>query len=630
MTEYDTLPKLLLYRAQETGDKVAMRYKNLGIWEEYTWNDYLREVRYFALGLERIGFARGDRLAIIGENDPEWYWAELSGQALGGITVGIFSDTVSSEVNYLVSHSESKFVVASDQEQVDKLLEIKDEVPHVKKIIYWDYKGMNDYDDELLISWEEVRNLGKEYEAEDAKAFMDRVFSGKADDTALFLYTSGTSGKQKGAMRSHQNMITSALIWSKDLEITEIDRHFSFYSPAWITEQLEGIAVSLVSGQMCHFPENSDTASRDMREVGPTIFFTASRIWEGLASTIQVRINDASRLKRFFYNVFMPVGQKMAGHIKKREKPGLGFRLLYEIADLLVFARLRDRMGLLKVREGLTAGALLSPEAFGYFWALGIPIRQVYGLTEFAPITMHQKDDIDEDTIGRPIKGVEVKISEEGEILAKGEGLFKGYYNNLEETEEAIRDGWFHTGDWGMINEKGHVIVYDRLKSAVKLKTGQKFAPQYIESRLKFSPYINDAIIFGGENYDYVTVIINIEFANVTKWADKNKVNYSTFTDLSQRDQVYDLIHEEIKRVNKNIKKESRITRFTNLYKQLDADEEELTRTRKVKRNVFEEKYKALIDGLYSDESEIQVETMVRYRDGKTSVINMPVQFKNV
>jgi long-chain acyl-CoA synthetase len=416
----------------------------------------------------------------------------------------------------------------------------------------------------------------------------------------------------------------------EELKNTDSDRHFSFYSPAWIVEQHDGIATSMVSSQVTYFPEGPDTAINDMREVGPTIFFAATRIWEGLASTIQVKITDASWIKRFVYALFLPLGGKMADFTMKREKPGLLFRLLHKLADLIVFARLRDRMGLLKVRAAVTAGALLSPEAFRYFWSLGIPIRQSYGLTEIAPITLHRGDDIDRNTDGLPITNVEVKVDEEGEILVRGKGLFVGYYKNEDATEEALRNGWFHTGDWGNINERGHIVVFDRLKDAVSLKSGHKFAPQYIESQLKFSPYINDAVVIGGENYDYVTVIINIEFANVSKWADKNHINYLTFTDLSQKDEVYDLIHEEIKKVNRNLPPETRVKRFANLYKQLDPDEAELTRTRKVKRKVFEERYRPVIDGLYGDERFVEVETEVRYRDGKVSLIKTSVKIRDV
>ncbi|MDY7035907.1 MAG: AMP-binding protein, partial [Thermodesulfobacteriota bacterium] len=343
---------------------------------------------------------------------------------------------------------------------------------------------------------------------------------------------------------------------------------------------------------------------------------------------IQIKILDASWLKKFIYNLFLPVGQKTADIVMKKQKAGVKFRILHRIADMLVFARLRDKMGLRHVRDALTAGALLSADAFGYFWALGIPIRQVYGLSEMAPITMHRREDLDENTIGVPVPGVELKITREGEIAVRGKGMFRGYFKNPEATQEALRDGWFHTGDWGHINENGHLIIFDRLKDAVRLKTGHKFAPQYIESQLKFSPYINDAIVIGDENYDYVTLIINIEFANVSKWADKHQVNYLTFTDLSQKDEVYDLINGEIKRVNKNLPQETRVKRFANLYKQLDADEAELTRTRKVKRNVFEEKYKAIIDALYGEDKMIEMEAEVRYRDGKTSFIRTSVQIR--
>ena len=564
--EFDTLPKLLVKCAREAGDKVSMVKKTLGIWKEYTWNDYLTEVKYFALGLEQLGFARGDKLAIVGDNEPEWYWAELAGQSLGGVVVGIFSDAIASEIEYLLRHSGSQFVVASDQEQVDKLLDLKDGLPGIKKVIFWDYQGLDSDDDPILVSWDTLRDLGEKFDREHPGAFDEHVSAGNGDDVCLYMYTSGTSGVQKGAIRTHMSFINAALLWKEEFGIIDDDRRLSFYSPAWILEQVEGVAASLVSGQKCFFPENAGTAMRDMREVGPTMFFTASRIWEGLASTIQIRIIDSSRLKRFVFNTFLPFGQKMSRIALEKRKPPFWLHLLYKVGDFLVFAQLRDRMGLLKVRAGITAGALLSPEAFGYFWAIGIPIRQVYGLTEMAPIAMHTRDDIDENTLGSVPRGVEAKITEEGEVIARGNCMFSGYYDNPEANEEALRDGWFYTGDWGHFDDKGHLLIFDRLKSAVVMKNGSKLAPQYLESRLKFSPYINDAIVIGGGEYDFVSVLINIEFDNVAKWADKRGLNYLTFTDLSQKNDVCDLIREEINKLNDKIPEEMHIRKFINLY----------------------------------------------------------------
>ena len=630
LSSNDTLPKLLVKMARERGAKKAMFHKDLGVWQEYSWDEYLTEVKYFALGLKNLGLERGARLSILGDNDPHWYWAELAAQSLGAVPVGIFSDAITSELHYLMTNSDSTFLIASDQEQIDKALEIQDRTPLIKKVIFWEYNGLDNYDDPILMSWEDVRDLGKSSDRDHPDAFLDEVSQGKGEDVCFILYTSGTSGAQKGAMRTHRNYLSGAVPWVKELGLTEKDRHFAFYSPAWIVEQHDGIGASLVSGQVTYFPESADTALTDMREVGPTIFFSASRIWEGLCSTIQVKIMDASWFNRFVYNLLLPIGKKKADLVMKKERQSLWFGLLHKFADTLVFARLRDRMGLLRIRAGVTAGALLSPDAFQYFWTLGIPIRQVYGLTEMAPITMHQGGDLDKNTIGTPMSGVEVRQSEDGEIQVKGENCFVGYYNKPEASEEALEGGWFHTGDWGYLNDNGHLIIYDRLKDAVKLKTGHRFAPQYIESQLKFSPYINDAVVIGGEEYNYVSVIINIEFDNISKWADKNRVNYLTFTDLSQKKEVYDLVHREIKRINENLPEETRVKRFANLYKQLDADEAELTRTRKVKRNVFEDKYRAVIDALYGSQSTIDVETEVKYRDGKTSRIRTSVSIRDV
>ena len=627
----DTLPKLLLRNYRRWGNKkIGMEKKELGIWQTYTWKDYYENVKYFSLGLINLGFKPEDKLSILGDNSPEWYWAQLAAEAAHGAIAGIFTDSIPSEVKFIIENSDSKFIVVSDQEQVDKILEIKNDLPLLEKVIYWDPTGLNGYDDPILISLKNVIAFGMEYDRENPEAFEANVKKGKGADIAIILYTSGTSGLPKGVIRTHHNIVTAGHIWCHFSGIDDSWVHLSFYPPAWITEQMVGIAGALWAGHKVSFPESPDTAEDDLREIGPTVFLTAPRIWEGLSSMVQAKISDASLLKRFIYRLFLPVGYKMAGFIKRGEEPTLFWKALNSIAYLLVFRPVKDKLGLLKNKLACTAGALLSPDAFDYFWAIGIRLQQVYGLTEIAPITMQMVDNsVSELDTGPPVPGVEIKISEDGEILIKSEDLlFPGYYNQEDKTKEAIKDGWFHTGDAGYINKEGHLTIIDRLSDLACLPDGTKYSPQFIESRLKFSPYIKDAIILGGEEKPKVTALVGVDLQNVGRWAERNKIAFTTFTDLSQRPKVYDLIQSELERVNKTLPAESRITRFANLYKELDPDEAELTRTRKLRRGFFEETYGDIVDGLYSGTKHVEIDAIVKYRDGKTGGLKTTVEIR--
>ena len=631
MANADTLPKLMLEKYREFGEKkVAMLHKDRGIWQQFSWNDYYNKAKYFSLGLLVLGMEKGDSISIIGDNEPEWYWSELAAMSIGGVVVGIYTDSIPEELKFIVSHSESKFVVASDQEQVDKVLQIKNDLPLLKKVIYWDFKGLSSYDDPILISWDEVVDLGRSYEIDHSGIFEELVERGEGTDLALIMYTSGTTGLPKGVMRTHASFIVGAEAWAKELKVTEADRRFSFYPPAWILEQHEGVAVSLFSGQVVGFPESPDTAFNDLRDLGPTIFFAGSRIWEDLASQVQMRITESTVLKRFAYHLFLPIGFRVSERRMKKRSLGIILTVLYWLAGLIVFRQLRDKLGLRNVREAYTAGAVLSPEALRFFRAMGIPIKQSYGATEIAPVTMHMKDKFQPETSGEPLEGVEIKISKEGEILAKGPTMFSGYYKNAEETQKAIREGWFHTGDGGYITDDGELVVLDRLKDFHELKNGAKYAPQFIESRLKFSPYIKDAVVLGGSERDFIAVLIDIKFDNTSKWAERRNISYTTFADLSQKPEIYSLIAKEINRVNKFLPPETRIKRFANLYKELDPDEAELTRTRKVRRSFFEDRYKSLVSGLYSGAENLRLETEVKYRDGKTGHLKTTVHFMSL
>ena len=628
MDKNDTHPKLLnSWYGKVSDQQVCQVKKDFGIWQRYTWADYYHQVKYFSLGLINLGFKWGDKLAIVGDNEPEWPWAQIAAQAAGGIVVGIYTDCTASEIKYVLQNSEPTIVVAGDQEQVDKLLGIKDELPTVKKIVYWEAQGLVHYEEPILMYWSRVLELGKEFEKKYPRLFDENVAKGKGSDPAIILYTSGTTGLPKGVIRTHQSLLEAAKMWCEVYVTTVEDERVSFYPPAWILEQHEGISVQLYSGQKGSYPETVDTATTDLRERGPTSFFTSPRIWEGMASNVQAKIADTGILQRFCYKLLLPIGYKIADFKLQGKSINLGWKLLYAIADLLLFRPLRDRIGLLKVKRAFTSGALLSPDAITFFTALGLSIRQLYGLTEMAPVCGHMEE-IDPITSGPPLPGCWVRIDDNGEILVKGEGLFSGYYGDIERTKEKIVNGWFYTGDAGYVDGKGHLVVIDRAEDLEKLPSGGKFSPQYIESRLRFSPYIKDSVVIGGEEKPFIGALIVIDLPNVGKWAEQKNIAFTTFTDLSQKPQVYDLIHEEIARVNRSLPKEMRMKKFVNFYKELDPDEAELTRTRKIRRSFLEERYGELIRGLYRNEKQLFVETEVKYRDGRQAILKTTVQVK--
>ncbi len=627
----DTFPKLLLKNARRFGDKkVAMREKYLGIWQEYTWKEYYEHVKWFSLGLRELGFKRGDKLAIIGDNRPEWVFSELAAQSLGGISVGLYQDSILKEVAYIINHSDATFVVAEDQEQVDKILEIKSETPQVKKVIYYDPKGMRNYRDNLLLYFYDVLEMGREVDEKDPNLFDRLVEEGKGSDIAIISYTSGTTGFPKGSMLTFNNMINMAVNLMKVDPRSEDEEYLSFLPMAWMGEQMMTISSALIACFTVNFPEEPETVQENIREIGPHVIFSPPRIWENLCATVQVKIMDATWLKRKVYNIFMPVGYKMADYKFSKEKPPLYMKILYKLAYILLFRALKDRLGFCRIKHAYTGGAALGPDTFRFFHALGINLKQIYGQTEIAGIScLHRDDDIDFNTVGKPIPGTEIKISENGEILSRSNSVFAGYYKNEEATKETLKDGWLHSGDAGYIDEKGHLVVIDRLKDLMELADGTKFSPQFIENKLKFSPYIKEAMVVG-KGRPYITAIINIDYGIVGKWAEDRLISYTTYTDLASKDQVYDLIEAEVNRVNKDLPEKARIRKFILLYKELDADDDELTRTRKLRRRFIGEKYKKIIESLYQDVKNIDVEATIKYQDGRTQDIRTTLKIREV
>jgi long-chain acyl-CoA synthetase len=631
MREADTAPKLLLQSYQKYGDKrIALRKKEFGVWQAHTWKDYYEHVKYFCLGLISLGLGREDKVAIIGDNEPEWYFADLAVQSAGAMAVGIYTDSAAPEVKYVVGHSDSKFVVAKDQEQVDKMLSIKDELPKVEKVIYWDPRGLWDYDDPILTSFPEVEEMVKRYEEAHHGAFEQLVEQGKADDICLLMYTSGTTGEPKGALITHKGLITTTRITELGVGFFETDTSFSFLPPAWMADHYYNIVPQLMYGFTVNFPEEPETVAENLREVGPRVLLFGSRQWEMTAAAIQARVEASGALNRFLFNRFLPVGYKVVNARFGEKKISPFWKFLYKLGDLLVFAPLRDKHGFTKIRACHSGGGVLSPDIMRFFYAIGVPILNGYGLSETGGIAVPQVGNVKLESVGRVPPLMEVKITDEAEIICRGPSLFHGYYKDPETTQRVMRDGWFHTGDAGYIDEEGYVYFWDRVKDLSELAGGVRFAPQYVESRLKFSPYIKDVMAIGDPDTPFVTAIVNIDFDNVAKWAERHRIVFTTFVDLTGKEQVYDLIQKDVERVNTGLPEAARIKKFVLLHKEFDPDEAELTRSRKLRRGFLRERYKELLDAMYSDKKEVAVEAQVKYRDGRTGTISTTLKIRSI
>jgi len=627
---WDTIPNLVVRNNQQWNLKTAVCIKNFGIWRKYSWAEYFEKVRYFSLGLVKLGLGRGDVVCIIGDNEPEWFWGEFATQAAGGICTGIFVDSIPSEVEYIAQHSNSSFAIVNDQEQTDKFLKIRSNLPKLKKIIYWDPKGLKHYDDPMLISFTRVIELGREYEKKHPNLFEQNVAEGKPDDIAFIYYTSGTTGLPKGACLTHRSLIKTARAFIDRYPLYEEDDLMSNFPAAWVGDSFFATIPHLLTGARLNFPEEPETIAEDTREVGPDFVIYGPRQWESIVSDIQVKMIDAHPLKRFFYDLFMPLGYKMADMQLGGRKPNLFWKALYQIAYLLLFRPLKDRLGLSKVRFAVTGSSVLSLDTFRLIHAIGIELRQNYGSTEAGYISSHGKGEIRFESVGRPAMGTEVRITNEGELLVRSDCMFSGYHKDKTKTDETLVDGWCRTGDAVNIDERGHLIFMDRLVHMGELSTGTKYAPQYIEGRLRFSPYIKDAMVIGGKDKDFVSAIINMDFTMVGKWAERSRLPYTTFVDLSQKKEVANLVEKDLLRVNGYLPEPSRVKKFVLLHKEFDPDEAELTRTRKLRREFMEERYKDLIRAMYGEGDEVKVEAPVTYRDGRKGVVTTSIKVRTV
>jgi len=617
-----TLCHFILENLRRNPRKAALREKDHGIWQETRWDRFAEKIVRLARYFEAVGLQRGENIAIIGDNKPEWVIAELAAQLLGAIPVGIYQDSVTAEVQYLLEASDAAIVVAEDQEQVDKALDVLDRLPRIRKILYYDDRGMYQYQHDILIDFEKALEAHPLSGEETAAYLEEKIAALSADDVAIMCTTSGTTAKPKLAMLTHRNLLFMAeSLAEADPKFAE-DEFVSFLPLPWIGEQMMGVVSALRFGFTVNFPESAETMQADMKEIGPHFIFSPPRVWENMASTVQMKIMDASPLKRFVYHRLLPIGYKYAECKFAKTEPGIGLRLAYRLAYLVLFRKLKERLGFSFLRSAMSGGAALGPDTFKFFHALGVNLKQIYGQTEISGIScIHRDDDIDFTSVGRPIRGTELRITAEGEIISQSGAVFAGYYGNPEATAETVRDGWLHSGDAGYLDDSGKLVVIDRLKDLMHLNDGTRFSPQFIENKIKFSPYVKEAVALG-DNRDYITLILNIDMGIVGKWAENRRIAYTTYTDLAAKDEVYELVAAEVKRVNDQLPKETPVRKFMLLYKELDADDGELTRTRKVRRGFIEEKYREIVEALYGDLKQISVQATIRLQDGRERTLN--------
>jgi len=631
----DTFPKLVVSNAERLARKVAIREKDYGIWQSYTWRDYLEQARLIALGLASLGFARGDKTAIVGDNRPQLYWAMLATQALGGVPVPLYQDSIEKEMQFILDHAEARFAVVEDQEQVDKLLHVREQCPRLEHIIYDDPRGLRHYTQRFLVSLERLQQLGKRFAAENPTYFEDQIAKGRADDLAVICYTSGTTGSPKGVMLSHRNLIVTGQNAAAQEGLRSQDEVLAYLPMAWVGDHVFSYAQCILTGFAVNCPESAATVLHDLKEIGPTYFFAPPRIWENILTNVMIRIENAAWVKRRLVHFFLDVAQEVERRRLTGRPAPLGLRLLCALGHPLVYEPLKDNLGMRRIRLAYTAGEAIGPEIFLFFRALGINVKQLYGMTESSVFIAIQRDgDARLDTVGTPIPEVEIRISEQGELLFRSPGTFQGYYKNPDATREMMEDGWVHTGDAGFIDHDGHLKIIDRAKDVGRLADGTLFPPKYIENKLKFSPYIKETMCVGQER-PYASALINIDLAAVGSWAERRNIPYTSYTDLAQKPEVYELIYPEVVRVNRSLSEDellrgAQIRKYLILHKELDADDQEMTRTRKLRRRFITEKYAVLIDALYSDTDHVTVEAKVTYEDGRTGMVRADVRIRDV
>ncbi|MGZ5786186.1 MAG: AMP-dependent synthetase/ligase [Ramlibacter sp.] len=627
-----TFPRLLLQHAAQRPGDAAMREKEYGIWQTRTWAQMAQLVEHIACGLHEAGLAGGEHMVVLGANRPRLYATMLAAQSLGAIPIPLYQDAVAGECVFPINNADVRFAFAEDQEQVDKLLEIRPQCPQVAAIFYDDPRGLRNYGDAGLRSLDALIEAGQAFTQRNPGFFKSQVEKAQPDDVAAMFFTSGTTGNPKGVVHSHRTLLDRALAGAQFDKLTHKEEVLAYLPPAWIGQNIFSYAQWLACGYVVNCPESAGTVMIDLKEIGPTYYFAPPRVFEGLLTSVMIRMEDAGAIKRWMFRVCMDVAKRVGPALMDRKPVGLLDRIEYRIGDLLVYGPLRNNLGFSRVRVAYTAGEAIGPDLFTFYRSIGVNLKQLYGSTETAVFVCLQPDDqARADTVGIPISGVEIKVAENGEILVRSPGLLKGYYKNPAATAEVLTaDGWYHTSDAGFLDAHGHLKIIDRVKDVGSIhggaNDGAMFAPKYVENKLKFFPHIKEVVAYGDQR-EKVCVMINIDFDAVGNWAERRNLPYAGYTDLAQKPEVYALIKECVEKVNADLAADellagSQISRFLVLHKELDADDGELTRTNKVRRGFIAEKYKELVDALYGGKTEQYIETQVKFEDGRTGSVS--------
>ncbi|EMP4396598.1 long-chain fatty acid--CoA ligase [Vibrio parahaemolyticus] len=610
ITSLDTFPKVLQHNAKHWPEQMAMREKEFGIWREFTWQDYENRVKWMALSLQELGIGEQDVIGLLGDNRPEWVWGELAAHAIKGYSLGIYQDSMHEEVAYLINYAKAKVVIAEDEEQCDKLLELGDEIPSVEYIIYCDPRGMRKYDDPRLIDVEQVYKKGQLLDKANPDKYLNMVAATKGSDLSILCTTSGTTSKPKLAQLHSGTFLDHCAAYLRADPRSPGDNYVSVLPLPWIMEQVYVVGQALISRQIVNFVEEQETMMSDLREIGPNFVLLAPRVWENIVADVSARMMDSTPFKQKMYKLGMSLANKALDQGK-----------CSKLAEWILLRALRDRLGFSNLSSAATGGAAMGPDTFRYLQAIGVPLKQLYGQTEMCgAYTVHQADDVDYDSVGVAFDNADVKVINPdsngvGEIIAKSTGMFTGYLNNQAAYDEDVQDGWMHTGDAGYFKDTGHLVVIDRLKDMSETSHGDRYSPQFIENKLKFSPFIAEAVVVG-KGRPWLSAIICIRYAIVAKWAEQKGIAFTNYTNLSAQPEVYKAIREEVLKVNESLPDAQKISKFILLYKELDADDGELTRTRKVRRGVVAEKYGDIIETIYSAAPTVDVDTVITYQDG--------------
>ncbi len=635
----DTFPKYLIRNSDVHASRAAMRHKNYGVWQSWTWAELFEEIRAYSIGLQLIGLKAGDKIAIVGSNRPRLYWTFAAAQALGAVPVPVYAESVAEEMEFVLEHADVQYAVCQDQEQVDKVQSMTERLPALQHLLYDEHRGLREYNHDKLHSIAGLQEQGRAALVANpdlAKEWLQGIDASHGGELCVMLYTSGTTGRPKGVMLSYDNLLLSSLNGNAFDKLDHNEEIIAYLPLAWVGDHVFSYGQFLTAGYCVCCPESGETIDIDRREIAPTYFFAPPRVFESLLTTITVRMDDAGKVKGAMYKYFMAVAERCGEKILNGQSVNIVDKLKYKVGNLFVYGPLRNQLGMSRIKVGYTAGEAIGPEIFSFYRSLGINLKQLYGQTEASVYITAQPDgEIYPDTVGKPSIDVELLLADDGEVLYRSPGVFMGYYKNDEATRSTkTEDGWVHTGDAGFIDDDGHLHIIDRAKDVGKLLDGSMFPPKYIENKLKFFPSIQEVVAFGDQR-DFATVMINIDLTSVSNWAERNNIAYASYQELASHPQVYDMIREHVDQVNRDLSEEPRmagaqIKRFLVLHKELDADDGELTRTQKVRRSFIAERYLPLIEGLYDGSTERFISTEVVFEDGRRGEISATVRIEEM